>query len=66
MQVKKCALHDRVHLNNLKIYLPRGTENTRDLKMLDILDYKWRTEALVERCSRNLERTGLGGKPYLP
>ena len=39
MPVKKSALRDSVHLNDLKIYLPRGTEKARDLEMLDILDY---------------------------
>ena len=40
MRVKKGALRDRVHLNDLKIYLQRNDEEVADIEEVDILEYE--------------------------
>lgn len=38
--MKNGALHHRVHLNNLKVYLSRPTKAEKDVKIVDILEYE--------------------------
>jgi len=40
VRVKKGALRDRVHLNDLKIYLQRNDEEVADIEEVDILEYE--------------------------
>ena len=64
MRVKKGALRNPVHLNDLKVYLQRGTETAEDAKTVDILEYEQRTEGLEE--GHGIGQIDIGGKSYLP
>ena len=64
VRVKKGALHNRVHLNDLKVYLPRRTETAEDVETVNILVYERRSDRVEEGCG--IGCIGIGGKPYLP
>ena len=63
MRVKKGALRDQVHLNDLKVYLRRDIAAETGVTMVDILEYEERVmRDLVEQGEVfSLERTGVGG-----
>ena len=60
MRVKKGALRDRVHLNDLKVYLRRGSEREAGLELVDILDYERRATANGQAEVFSLEGAGTG------
>ena len=62
VRVKKGALRNRVHLNDLKIYLPRRTEMADDVGMVDILEYEWRTSEGEQAKGHGIEQIGVKGK----
>jgi len=39
VQVKKWALHDRVHLNDLQVYLKRKEEEEAGVSLVHVLEY---------------------------
>jgi len=63
VRVKKGALRNRVHLNNLKVYLQRGAKTAEDVKVVDILEYEQRTTGLEE--GQGIGEIDIGGKSYL-
>ena len=62
VQVKKGALHDRVHLNDLKVYLRRDIAAEAGMTMVDILEYEERVMRDLGELEDvfSLERTGVG------
>jgi len=63
VRVKKGALRNRVHLNDLKVYLQRGAKTAEDVKTVGILEYEQRTERLEE--GQGIGQIDIGGKSYL-
>ena len=63
MQVKKGALGDWVHLNDLKVYLPRDIAAEAGVTMVDFLEYEKRVIRHLGELEDvfSLERTGVGG-----
>ena len=60
--VKKGALRDCVHLNDLKIYLRRESEREAGVELVDILDYERRATADGQAEVFSLEGVGTGLK----
>ena len=63
MRVKKGALRDRIHLNDLKVYLRRDIAAEAGVTMVDILEYEQECEMNLSKLGDvfSLERTGVGG-----
>jgi len=60
--VKKCALRERVHLNEIKIYLRRRVEKEEaGVKLINILEYEQKTTGGVQEDVLGLEGTDVGG-----
>jgi len=62
VRVKKGALRERVHLNDLKIYLRRRAEKEEaGVELVDILEYEQKTTSGVQEDVLGLEGTDTGG-----
>ena len=61
VRVKKGALRDRVHLNDLKVYLRRGSERQAGVELVNILEYERRATGEGQANVVSLEGTGTGG-----
>ena len=63
--VKRGALRNRVHLNDLKLYLPRRTDWAGNVEMIQILQYEQRTSEEEPAEGYGIRQLGVGGKGYL-
>ena len=62
VRVKKGALRERVHQNDLKIYLRRRVEKEEaGVELVDILEYEQKTTSGVQKDVLGLEGTDAGG-----
>lgn len=59
--MKKGILRDRVHLNDLKVYLRRGSERQAGVELVNILEYERRATGAGQANVVSLEETGTGG-----
>lgn len=67
VRVKKGTLRNQVHLNDLKIYLPRRTDTmaAANMEMVDILVYEQRTTGEQVVDGYGMDWVGVGGKRFL-
>jgi len=65
VRVKKGALRDRVHLNDLKVYLKRKEEEEAGVTLVDLLEYEQRSMKEEQGDVFSWERVGVGGTPHL-
>ena len=65
MRVKKGALGDRVHLNDLKVYVKQKEEEEEGVTLVDLLEYEQRSMKEEQGDVFSWERVGDGGTPHL-
>ena len=63
--VKRGALRHQVHLNDLKLYLPRKTDLAGDVEMIGILEYEQRSSEAEQAEGYGMRQLGVAGKGYL-
>ena len=63
--MKRGALHNRVHLNDLILYLPRKMDWASDVEMIEILEFEQRTSEEKQAEGYGMRQLGVGGKGYL-